>query len=716
MLGRAFRPEEDDLASEPVAILSHGLWQRRFGANRDIIGKTIKVAKGGAAYVTYIVVGVMPRDLPVFGNVEVWLSQPAKEQQGTNRGWPGGNLVGVIARLKPGVTLAQAQKEMEVISSRIYQTYPDFFKEGWAVSVTPIRDVMVSELQRHLLIVFAVVGCVMLIACANVANLLLVRAAARQREIAIRAVVGASRWRLIRQLLVESLLLAGLGGALGVLLAIGGIRLLSAFAPSGLYATQYRSELPLEAISVDGQALAFTCLLALLTGVLFGLVPALRASKPDLNNALKDGGRTATAAPGGQRLTKLLVVGQMALALVLVTGAGLLANSVLRLANEPLGYDPRNLLRMEMNLSPRSKFVEPSGKTLSDGTKLWQPKPQRDLVLGELLQRIRRLPGVQAVAVKEPGFRWFYFAVEGQMHAPGWNWDAQGWHEEKVVRLSPDGFRTMGMRLLKGRDFSERDRAGTPPVAVVNEAFARRYLPNRDPLGKQLVDAWGEQREIVGVVADNYAIMGAFGLGYLPKEKFEAMYWPLLQPPLSEYEGCRLDFMIRTGAGLKPTAAALCNVVREVDKEQPIPSISSMEETVAKAYAMPRFYALVFGGFAGLALILSAIGVYGVMAFSVTQRTHEIGIRLAMGAEQLDVLKLVVRQGMRLALLGVAIGLAGAMAATRALSSWLYGITPTDPLTFGGVTLLLTGVAFLACYIPARRATKVNPMTALRYE
>lgn len=718
MFGRGFRPEEDDLKSEPVAVLSHGLWQRRFGGSAGALGKTITITKIGTSNSTICtIVGVMPRAMPMFDKVELWMSQPASEKKMTARAFGSSSIV--LARLKPGVTLAQAQREMDVITQRIYRAYPESFKgdNGWAVALTPVRDVVTREPQRHLLLLFAIAGCVLLIACANVANLLLVRAAGRQKEIAIRAVIGADRWRLVRQLFAESLLLAGMGGALGVLVATGALALFNAFAPANLYGTTYRVELPIGVIGIDRQALAFTGGLALVTGIFFGMVPALRGSKTNLNHALKDGGQAMSAGPNRQRFGKVLVVVQVMLALVLVSSAGLLANSFVRLENEDLGYKPTHLLRMEVGLAPASKFIEDTKKKETRNLiSIWQPKPQRDIFLRSFVQRLKAIPGVEAVAVKDAIYYSTPIFIEGLAPPQPFSQGARGWYFSGAERLSPDSLRAMGMPLLRGRDFTEHDAAGSVPVAIVSEEFVRRYFPNWDPIGRHITDTFGQHREIVGVVADNFSFDGTVRLDWKPEWRNPMMYWPLLQPPLLQSEGVRMIFMIRTGASLRPTAAALRSALREVDPEQTISSLTTMEEVIARKHAMPRFYALIFGGFAGLGLLISAIGVYGVTAYSVAQRTHEIGIRMALGAGRRDVLDLVVSQGMRLVLLGVAFGLVGAMAATRALSSLLYGVTPTDPVTFGAVTLLLGGVALLACYLPALRATKVDPMVALRCE
>jgi len=609
---------------------------------------------------------------------ELWLpiAFPANAIVRRGRAWTS------VARLKPGVTLQQAQAEMNTIAGRLEKQYPDF-NTGWGVNVVGLHDQFVGDIRRALLVLLGAVGFVLLIACANVANLLLARAAACQKEIAIRTALGARRWRIIRQLLTESVLLAGAGGAVGLLFAIWGMDLLLALTPQDL--------LGLKTISLDLRVLTFTLLVSLLTGMIFGLAPALQASRPDLNESLKEGGRSAASGAGSHRVRNLFVVTEVALALVLLIGSGLMIKSFLRLQAVSPGFDSESLLTVRL-LLPSSKYGQDH---------------QRIAFFRQLLQRLEILPGVRSVSAIDaipfggPGSATGFTIVGRPAPAPG----------EKptldVRVIDPNYFRTMNIPLIKGRNFTEREATEVSRVVIVNESLVRRYFPDEDPIGKRVTIEMSNQpvpSEIIGVVGDVKHV----GLDTEPRAM---SYWP--HPELAR---SFMTLVIRTESDPLSLAASVQREVRAIDKDQPVADVRTMEQLLSDSMARARFSTLLLSIFAAVALILSAVGIYGVMSYSVSQRTHEIGIRMALGASRRDVLKLVVGQGIVMSLIGMAIGLAASFALTRLISSLLFGVSAADPMTFTVVSLLLIGIALLACYIPARRATKVDPMIALRYE
>jgi len=677
-LGRNFLPEEEQAGRNRVALLSDGLWQRRFGADPGLIGRQIQL--NGESYT---VVGVMPPRFQLTRGTEVWVPlmlDPALAPWHANRSH---HNLSVIGRLKPGVSLAQAQVAMDTIARQLEQQYPKS-NAGWGVRLRTFYDWIVPEqIRRSMLVLFAAVGCVLLIACANVANLLLVRASTRQREMALRAALGAGPWRVMRQLLTESWLLAAIGGLAGALLALWGTHIIKASTALNIPR--------LDETSLDVRVLGFTLIVSLLTGLIFGLAPAWQASKLDLNETLKEGGRSGGS--GVRRgLRGVLVVGEVALALALLVGAGLMIRSFAHLQNAPLGFAPENVLTMQISL-PTSKYGKDASVNFFD----------------QLLERLRAVPGVTAAAaVTQPPLSGSYgwaneVTLEGRAAAPS---DVR--LSAATFAVTPHYFQTMGIPLLQGRDFTEQDRGqfGQAPLTlIVNEAFARRFWPNENAIGKRFrPGASNPFGTVVGVVGNvrNFS---------LENEGGPAFYFPY------GYIGMPgLVVTVRTVAPPETMTAALRAQVHALDHELPVYNVRAMEQIVSNAAGQPRFQTLLLGLFSAVALLLAAIGIYGVMAYAVTQRTHEIGVRMALGAQARDVRTLVVRQGIRLALIGVVLGLALAFGLTRFLRGLLYQVSTTDALTFVLIPLLLVGVTLLACYVPARRATKIDPLAALRHE
>ena len=676
-LGRAFLPEEDQPNGNCVVTLSHGLWQRRFGSDKNIIGKALTLNGGSCT-----VVGVMP---PTFQfpnrETELWTPIAFSPQQVTNRRR---HYLEVIARMKPGVTLQQAQAEMNTIAVRLQQQYPDQNADLGA-AVTPLHEHLTGDIKPALLILLGAVGFVLLVACANVANLLLARAAVRQKEIAIRVALGASRFRLIRQFLTESLLLAALGGGVGLLLSLWGVSLLQSFVPENIS--------QVKAVTIDGKVLIFTLLVSLLTGLIFGLAPATQASNFNLNETLKEGGRDSAAGSRGNRIRGLLVIAEVAVSLLLLIGAGLLINSFLRLRNVDPGFRTDNLLTMKVVL-PKTKYPD---------------QARRSAFYTELLRRVEALPGVKSAGVTTnlPLYRQGNsnsITIENRP-AP-----APGQEPSIATRvISPHYFQTMGIQLLQGRPLGAEDKADSPGVVVISETMARKYWPGEDAVGKRLAVGRPESPDdwltIAGVAKD----VRQFGLDAASKPQ---MYLPYEQAAFFEPN----DLVISTNVEPLSLAATVRKAVWEVDKDQPVSDIRTMEDILSESIARQRFSMLLFGIFAVVALVLAAVGIYGVMSYSVAQRTREIGLRMALGAKASDVLKMVVGQGLKLVLIGIVVGLAAAFILTRVMTSLLFGVSATDPVTFIAISLVLIGVAVLASFIPARRATKVDPMVALRAE
>ena len=678
-LGRAFLPQEEQRGNHLAVILSHKLWQRRFGADREIIGKTITL--NGESYA---VVAVMPPDfeMPRFSGIgfeepELWAPfAPDLSQWGRS----GRSVDAAIGRLKPGVGLQQAQAEMLSIGQALQQQYPESNINA-SIGVVSLHEQLVGNVRRPLLIFLVAVSLVLLIVCANVANLQLARSMARKKEMAVRTALGASRLRIIRQLLTESILLSVVGAGFGLLLS--------------LWATDFLVALGSDSIphpgkiGIDARVLGFTLLLTVLTGILFGLAPALHASKTDLNQALKEGGGKGTGGSTRSRLRSLLVVSEIALSLLLLVGAGLLIKSFLRLQDVSPGFNPRNVLTMYVFL-PGAKYGEDQ---------------QQSAFFDESLQRIQALPGVEAVGVTSN------LPISG-------NYDRVGLYvEDRPVAsredvpdierymINNDYFKAMDVPLHEGRSFGTQDIAESLPVALINETAARRYWPNESAIGKRIrTDPESPWRTIIGVAGDvrHYN---------LETDVSMQLYLPYKQVPTQ-----MMTFVVRTKDNPSGQAAAVRNQIWAVDKDQPVYNVKTMQQLVTESVAQRRFTMLLLGLFAVIAMFLSMVGIYGVMSYTVSQRIQEIGIRVALGAQGRDVLKLILGHGMMLALMGVGLGLGGAIVTTRIISSLLYGVTATDPLTFASVAIALTGAAFIACYIPARRATRVDPMVALRYE
>jgi putative ABC transport system permease protein len=681
--GRVFTNDEDQPGATPVVVLSHGLWQRRFGGDSAIIGQNLTLDGR-----SFTVIGIMPSGFLFPSRTEMWTPVGLRAK---DPGWESrGNHPGLyaMARLKPGVTVEQAREDMEIVAANLEKQYPDS-NTGNRATITPALENIVRDIRAGLLVLLSAVGFVLLIACANVANLLLARATNRQKEIAIRAALGASRTRIIRQLLTEGMLLSFAGGTLGLLVAQATVKLIVAISPNSI---------PRAAeIGLDKRVLAFTIAVSVLTGIVFGLAPALQASKPDMNETLKEAGRGST----GRRhiLRSALVVSEVALTMVLLIGAGLMIRSFYYLQRVDPGFVADNLLTFSVAL-PQKKYAE---------------RQQRINFYQQLLQNLRALPGVESVGMAtglplgnngwQSGF-W----IEGRPEPP------QGQRPlTEVAFVSPGYFDTMKMQLLSGRNFTEQDfKPATPDpqhpdftaptVTVIDEEFARRYWPDGDPVGQQL-RFWGDKVTIVGVVRR----VKMEGLS-TDSNRVQS-YYPYLQNA-----GGSMSIVLRTAGD--PTG--LSNVVRQqvldIDPDQPIYSVQTMGQIWEDSIAPDRLLLMLLGTFAAVALVLAVVGIYGVMAYSVTQRTHEIGIRMALGARQSNVLAMVVRQGMKLAVAGLAIGLGGAWLATRVMASFLFGVSATDPTTFAVVSLVLAGVALGACFVPALRATKVDPMIALRYE
>jgi len=670
-LGRGFSLENEKTGQDHVTVLSHAFWQTRFGGDPNIVNKTINL--DGKAYE---VLGVMPAEVVLPQPAQLWV--PINFDADPEMKMRNARFLRGIGRLKEGVTLDQAQTDTDLIAAQLEQQYPDS-NTGWSLRLIPLREILVGGSRTMLFILFGAVGFVLLIACANVANLLLVRAAARQKEIAMRTALGASRLRIIRQMITESLLLAIFGGALGALLAVAGVKLLVSLGEDNIPRTAN--------VKIDATVLAFTLLISLATGLLFGLAPAIRTMKENLVDALKDGIRGGSEATVKNRTRSLLVVFESAIAVMLLIGAGLLIRSLVALQNVDPGFDPNNVLTLRVDL-PRQKYNTPE---------------KASNFFEQLETRVAGLPGVEAVGLITD------LPLSGEARDMPYRVEGRPATSDIAFvdfrRVNKNYFSAMRIPLRRGRNFSEQEVRQSDKAIVVSQAFVDSVFPNEEALGKRLIIWSGirnEPYEIIGIVGDTR-------YQSLQGEPSATMYVPTR-------ELLFVNLVIRTQGDPLSLVGGVRKEVNALDPDQPIAAIRPMTEWVAMSAAGARYRTTLLGLFALLAMILAATGIYGVMSYSVAQRTQEIGVRMALGARPLDVLKLVVRQGMMLALIGVIVGLAGALALTRVMSSLLFGVTERDPITFGVVAALLIVVAFIACFVPARRATKVDPLVALRYE
>jgi putative ABC transport system permease protein len=670
LYGRGFTAEEERFGRHRVTVLSYGLWQRRFGADQAIVGREITLNDE-----PYTVIGIMPPDFRAPLAAELWGPMPLDHPGMKARA---AHFLRPIGKLKGGVTLAQAQSEMDAIARRLEEQYPTS-NTGWSLLLVPLQERMIGNRKPALLVLFGAVAFVLLIACVNVANLMLVRAVSRRKEIAVRAALGASRWRIARQMLTESLLIALAGGMLGFLLSAWGIDLLVAFSAGNLP--------PTARISMDATVLAFTVGISVLTGMLFGLAPALQMLKVNLNDSLKAEGRGGAESLGRNHTRNLLVVMETAIAVVLLVGAGLLIRSLIRLQNVHPGFDAENVLTLRLDLSQKK-----------------YDKPEKNAAFfSQLETRVAALPGVEVVGMTtelplsgQPNDLGFTVAGRPPVR-PNEGYDAD------FRRVNRPIFQALRIPLLRGRHFTEQEVSAGTPVLIVSEALARAVFPNEEPLGQRLLlSPTDPPREIIGIVGD----VSHRGLDL---QKRATIYLPT-------HATTWKNLVIRTTADPLSLASEVRREIKTLDPELALASVKPLEQLVYESVAEPRYRTTLLGLFAAVALLLAAIGLHGVLAYAVTQRTHEIGIRMALGAKARDVLRLVIGHGIKLALIGVGLGLGAALALTRLMKTLLFDVSATDPLTFVVIALLLALVALVACWIPARRATKVDPMIALRCE
>jgi putative ABC transport system permease protein len=690
-LGRVFLAGEDHPSQDNVVVLSQALWRDRFGSDVNVIGRSITLEG-----ISRQIVGVMPASFQFLSpKTQLWV--PLHLDTGNLGALFGGPFLPVIGRLRAGATLEQAHAELQQFAPRVVSMFPWKMPDNWkSASLISLQQDFVGEVQTKLLVLLGAIGLVLLIACANVANLLLSRAATRQREMALRAALGAGRWRICRQLLTESTILAILGGAFGMLLSVNGLAWLKAILPA---------DTPrLATVTLDWRVLVFTAVVALLTGVIFGLAPALHASKIDLTESLKIGGQHSAAMGVSHRLRSVLAITEIALAVMLVTGAGLMVKSLWVLSHVNLGFQTESIVTAR--ITPNESFCANFARCLG--------------FYNDLVGRVRALPGVERaalVSVLPLNGRVDGFAADLEDHPRAADNSAPMIFETVIT---PDYLRLMGIPLLQGRAFTTADESpGAPPVALVSASTARKYWPNQSAVGKHIkpvfVDTW---MKIVGVVADvnEYSVAAK-----LPSWADGAVYdaygnASLLTPRHGRQQPTEMTLVVRTSNSQVNYAGLLRRSVAGLNPEVPVSEVQTLRAIASESVSAPRSTMSLFAIFAALALVLGAVGIYGVVSYSMVQRTSEIGIRLALGAQRRDVLHLVVAYGLRLAFAGVVAGIAGALAATRAMSSLLYGVSATDPLTFIAVAILLAAVTLAACYIPARRAMKVDPMVALRYE
>jgi putative ABC transport system permease protein len=667
--GRGLVPADDREGAPRVALISDGLWERRFGRDPDVVGRSIEIDGGPAT-----IVGVMPPDVRFPGRADLWLpharSAVAERDNHYLRG---------IGRLAPGSTLSGARAELETIGRQLATRYPDT-NQGWAPNATTLRDAEVGDIRPVLLIMQAAVTFVLLIACANVANLLMARGSSRHREIAIRTTLGAARGRIIRQLLTESLMLALAAGLLGTLMAGWGLDIVTAMLPDSLPSWMH--------FAIDARVLVFTLLISLATGMVFGLMPALQVSKPDLTDSLKDGGRGAGVGRRSRQLRSVLVVVEVSLSMVLLIGASLMMKSFLQLQSVDPGFDYRRSLAMQISFTGAS----------------YDSVSARQATLDRVVTEVAALPGVTGAAAVSltpltSANATTGFFVDGETLAP------DKAHGAEIRSITPEYFRAIKIGLVRGRTFTSQEMMDGALVTVVNQTLASRYWPNEDPLGKRM--RWGVTTDdplltIVGVVADvKQRQLGA------PLQS--QMYVPYAQDPYRT-----MSLLVATAGDPGALAAAVRAKVRDLAPGLPLYGLETMRDVYTRSVWQQRLYGTLFTSFAAIALMLAAAGVYSVIAYSVTQRLHEIGVRMALGAQRGDVFRLVLSGGARLAFIGVAIGTVGALATTRVLSTLLFGVSPTDPFVFGGMASLLLATALIASYLPARRAASLDPVNALR--
>ena len=679
--GRTFHPDEDRAGGAPVVLLSYGLWQRRFGGALDTVGKSITLDSH-----PYTIVGILPKGFELLQPADVFLPfTPWAQTLPDDRNWHPGIIA--VGRLKPGVTREQARTEMVGITKRLEEQYP-IYNTGTSADVVGLQDRLVQNVRPALLLLLGAVGFVLLIACVNVANLLLARAASRGREVAIRTSMGASRWRIVRGLLTESVLISVIGGACGLMVASASLGPLLRLAEGSVP--------QVFTVSLDRSVLLFTFLVSVITGLIFGIVPALRTTKLDLRETLNEGSRGSTSGLGQHRLRGVLVATEIAFAMMLLIGSGLLLRSFSRLQEVSPGFRPDHLLVADLPLS-QNAYAKPE---------------ERFQFFDRVIDRASALPGVRSVGAASflpvsGGGGLINFNIEGRPPKTPHDYLAAGYRT-----ITPQYMETLNVPLLQGRNIATGDTEKAPAVVVINGTMAHTYFPGENPLGKRMqIGATPDKdvpyMEIVGVVGDVHQ-----GLDSDPKAE---MYLPYKQAD-ALLPVFQLSIVLRTAGEPHAQAAALRSALGEIDPNQPLVKIRTMDENMAASVTEPRFRTWLIGIFAGLALVLAAVGIYGVMSYSVTQRTNEIGIRVTLGAQANDVFRIVVGEGMRLALLGVAVGVVAALISTRVLRTFLYGISAVDPVTFVATALLLTMVAVAASYFPARRATRVDPMVALRHE
>ena len=670
-LGRALQADDMQEGREPVAVISHALWQRRFGGAAGVVNSQVTVSGRATT-----IVGVMPADFTYPGDSEMWTPFPLNPstEARDNR------FVSVVTRLKPNVSMDQAQVEMDTINQRLAQNYVDT-NSGWSVRLIELRERLVGNLRTSLLILLGAVAFVLLIACANVANLLLARAAYRQKEIAVRTALGASRWRVVRQLLTESTLLSVVSGLLGLALSLWLIKVLIAISPA--------NSPRVEEIGIDLRVFGFTLAVTMLAGLLFGLFPALQTSRPNLNEMLKDSGRRGSESGGRNRVGSLLIVSEIALSFVLLAGAGLLIKSFLHLREIDPGFNSENTLAVRLSLPP--------GKY-----KQGEPRAQ---IYKQLIDSVKATPGVQSAGlVLSLPLGGDTFNVWRGLIREGRPATSEEQSNAQYLPISPDYFQTLQIPLKAGRTFTDHDNLQSTKVVIVNETMARQLWPGESPIGKRFM-IWRDekvQREIVGVVGDTKPS--------LDKEAGPQMYVPYAQDPTWG----SLSLVVRTNGEPTAVAGSVREAIRAVDKAVPSYNLKTMNDVVSTSAAPRRLPMLLLSAFAGVAMLLAMLGIYGVTSYYVTQRTHEIGVRMALGAQIVDVLKLVLRRAMLLAVFGIGSGILGAFAVTRYLTTLLFGVEPVDVVTFAGVAIVLMAVVFVACLIPARRAARIDPLEALR--